>query len=214
MATKTRVSGGSKDQKSVTTTARKKSPTTTKKPPVKRKARKPVKPLANPKLPTYFYESGRPMKFQSLEDLQQLILAYFEDCAPHWIDEKQYIDQKDDHGKPVIIDGVVQQDLVVRKVKTKQKPLTVTGLAVALGTYRDVLIDYEKTYADKLPEFSNAIKDAKEQVKEFAESSLFGSNATGPIFNLKNNWGFKDKYETENVNKEVTFVNTVPRPKK
>ena len=97
------------------------------------------------------------------------------------------------------------------KLKTKQKPLTVTGLAVALGTSRDVLLDYETTYSEKYPEFSNTIKEAKEQIKAYAEESLFGTNTAGVIFSLKNNWGFKDKYETENTNREVKFINTVPR---
>lgn len=171
-----------------------------------------AEPAPEPPKPVYEYSPGRPMKFQDIDELRAMILEYFKNAAPHWEEQTEYIDRRDPKsGKIVIEDGKVVQDKVIRKVKTKQKPLTVTGLAVALGTSRDVLLDYETTYSEKYPEFSNTIKEAKEQIKAYAEESLFGTNTTGVIFSLKNNWGFKDKYETENTNREVKFINTVPR---
>lgn len=171
-----------------------------------------AEPAPEPPKPVYEYSPGRPMKFQDIDELRAMILEYFKNAAPHWEEQTEYIDRRDPKsGKTVIEDGKVVQDKVIRKVKTKQKPLTVTGLAVALGTSRDVLLDYETTYSEKYPEFSNTIKEAKEQIKAYAEESLFGTNTAGVIFSLKNNWGFKDKYETENTNREVKFINTVPR---
>ena len=171
-----------------------------------------AEPAPEPPKPVYEYSPGRPMKFQDVDELRAMILEYFKNAAPHWEEQTEYIDRRDPKsGKIIIEDGKVVQDKVVRKVKTKQKPLTVTGLAVALGTSRDVLLDYETTYSEKYPEFSNTIKEAKEQIKAYAEESLFGTNTAGVIFSLKNNWGFKDKYETENTNREVKFINTVPR---
>lgn len=171
-----------------------------------------AEPAPEPPKPVYEYSPGRPMKFQDIDELRAMILEYFKNAAPHWEEQTEYIDRRDPKsGKIVIEDGKVVQDKVIRKVKTKQKPLTVTGLAVALGTSRDVLLDYETTYSEKYPEFSNTIKEAKEQIKAYAEESLFGTNTAGVIFSLKNNWGFKDKYETENTNREVKFINTVPR---
>jgi hypothetical protein len=171
-----------------------------------------AEPAPEPPKPVYEYSPGRPMKFQDIDELRAMILEYFKNAAPHWEEQTEYIDRRDPKsGKIIIEDGKVVQDKVVRKVKTKQKPLTVTGLAVALGTSRDVLLDYETTYSEKYPEFSNTIKEAKEQIKAYAEESLFGTNTAGVIFSLKNNWGFKDKYETENTNREVKFINTVPR---
>lgn len=171
-----------------------------------------AEPAPEPPKPVYEYSPGRPMKFQNIDELRAMILEYFKNAAPHWEEQTEYIDRRDSKsGKIIIEDGKVVQDKVVRKVKTKQKPLTVTGLAVALGTSRDVLLDYETTYSEKYPEFSNTIKEAKEQIKAYAEESLFGTNTAGVIFSLKNNWGFKDKYETENTNREVKFINTVPR---
>lgn len=171
-----------------------------------------AEPAPEPPKPVYEYSPGRPMKFQNIDELRAMILEYFKNAAPHWEEQAEYIDRRDSKsGKIIIENGKVVQDKVVRKVKTKQKPLTVTGLAVALGTSRDVLLDYETTYSEKYPEFSNTIKEAKEQIKAYAEESLFGTNTAGVIFSLKNNWGFKDKYETENTNREVKFINTVPR---
>lgn len=171
-----------------------------------------AEPAPEPPKPVYEYSPGRPMKFQDIDELRAMILEYFKNAAPHWEEQTEYIDRRDPKsGKIIIEDGKVVQDKVVRKVKTKQKPLTVTGLAVALGTSRGVLLDYETTYSEKYPEFSNTIKEAKEQIKAYAEESLFGTNTAGVIFSLKNNWGFKDKYETENTNREVKFINTVPR---
>ena len=171
-----------------------------------------AEPAPEPPKPVYEYSPGRPMKFQDIDELRAMILEYFKNAVPHWEEQTEYIDRRDPKsGKIIIEDGKVVQDKVVRKVKTKQKPLTVTGLAVALGTSRDVLLDYETTYSEKYPEFSNTIKEAKEQIKAYAEESLFGTNTAGVIFSLKNNWGFKDKYETENTNREVKFINTVPR---
>lgn len=171
-----------------------------------------AEPAPEPPKPVYEYSPGRPMKFQDIDELRAMILEYFKNAAPHWEEQTEYIDRRDPKsGKIVIENGKVVQDKAIRKVKTKQKPLTVTGLAVALGTSRDVLLDYETTYSEKYPEFSNTIKEAKEQIKAYAEESLFGTNTAGVIFSLKNNWGFKDKYETENTNREVKFINTVPR---
>lgn len=88
---------------------------------------------------------GRPLKFQSVEELQTAIDAYFAQCL---IDEE---------------------------------PLTVTGLALALDTTRQTLINYEDR-----EEFLDAIKKAKTRVENYAEKRLFSGNATGPIFALKN----------------------------
>ncbi len=68
----------------------------------------------------------------------------------------------------------------------RDKPITITGLALWLGTYRDVLCDYQEK-----DEFSNTIKTAKLRVEQYAEERLYSGPATGPIFALKN-FGWKD----------------------
>ena len=106
---------------------------------------------------------ARPLKYQSVEELQNAIDNYFFSC--------------EDPENPGLY----------------KRPLTVTGLAVALDTTRDILLDYQER-----EEFSYAIKKAKQKIQNYAEEYLFsGRNATGAIFNLKNNWGWKDKTETD-----------------
>ena len=76
----------------------------------------------------------------------------------------------------------------------KGKPYTVSGLAVALGTTRRTLLDYEEK-----DEFFHTIKNAKAKIEAYNEEMLYNKNipTTGVIFNLKNNYGWKDKQEIE-----------------
>ena len=125
---------------------------------------------------------GKPLKFQSLPELQQKINDYFESCWEEaWEkvydkDEKIYIwrQQFDKDNNPVM--------------RMKERP-TVTGLAIALGTSRNVLIEYEK----RNDEFSDAIKKAKTLVEYYYEKGAVNGEihpAVG-IFALKN-FGWTD----------------------
>jgi hypothetical protein len=74
-----------------------------------------------------------------------------------------------------------------------EQPPTVTGLALALGMSRQDLINYQSR-----DEFFDTIKQAKQAVEEFNESRLItGNSVAGVIFNLKNNFNWKDKTEQE-----------------
>jgi hypothetical protein len=76
-----------------------------------------------------------------------------------------------------------------------QKPYTISGLAVYLDTTRRTLIDYEGKDA-----FSHTIKMAKQRIEAFAEESLWSAkNPAGPIFNLKNNFGWRDEHKVEHT---------------
>lgn len=78
-------------------------------------------------------------------------------------------------------------------VKVQIKPYTITGLANALDLSRQGLLEYGEKEA-----FSDTIKRAKRKVAEYVEEYLFtGKNQTGAIFNLKNNFGWKDRTETD-----------------
>ncbi len=127
---------------------------------------------------------GRPLKFKTVRQLQKKIDEYFASCWSQKMDMfGNPVFRKDKSGKktndPVII---------------QHKPYTITGLAVYLDTFRDVLLDYQGK-----KDYSNAIKRAKERCQSYAEESLFiGKNPTGVIFNLKNNYsGWKDKTEVD-----------------
>lgn len=72
-------------------------------------------------------------------------------------------------------------------------PYTVTGLALALDIDRRTLLNYGEK-----EEFFPTIKKAKLRVENYLEKRLIkDSSTTGIIFNLKNNYDWKDKQEIE-----------------
>lgn len=73
---------------------------------------------------------------------------------------------------------------------------TMTGLARALGMSRQTMCNY--AHKD---EFLDTIKDARQRVEESLEKSLYGQGVAGVIFNLKNNFGWKD---TKEITADVT----------
>ena len=105
--------------------------------------------------------AGRPLKFQSVEEMQRKIDAYFAS-----IPEDEW---------------------------------TITGLALSLDTYRDVLISYQNK-----DEFSNTIKRAKEKVHCAYEKDLRRKGRSGDIFALKN-FGWTDKQEIDQTTKLVNM---------
>lgn len=75
----------------------------------------------------------------------------------------------------------------------KGKPYTITGLALACGfASRQSIFDYGKS-----GEFSYLIKKAKMRVEISLEERLSENAPAGTIFNLKNNFGWKDKQEVD-----------------
>ena len=94
-----------------------------------------------------------------------------------------------------------------KKCDKDNEPYTVTGLCLALDICRDTLLEYSK---DK--RFSDTIKKAKLKVENYLEKHLItDSSTTGIIFNLKNNFGWKDKQELEhsgNINNPFEGLST------
>jgi len=70
-------------------------------------------------------------------------------------------------------------------------PVTITGLALALDTTRETLMDYQND-----DEFSDTIKRAKLRIENAYELRLILNGRSGDIFALKN-FGWKDKQEIE-----------------
>jgi len=76
-------------------------------------------------------------------------------------------------------------------------PITITGLCMALGTFRDVLSDYGRGVYDNVDDFSVAVKELKQVCENYAEKQVFiGKNQAGAIFALKN-YGWKDNQQIE-----------------
>lgn len=138
------------------------------------------------------HPGGRPLKFKTPKELQKKIDEYFDSCFETVVDNR----------------GQIVRDCQERPVKTQTRPFTITGLALHLGTTREILLHYE-TKEDR-KEYSNSIKMAREKCHNYAEESLFiGKNPAGVIFNLKNNYGWRDKTEQEvdqNVKQELTIT--------
>ena len=72
------------------------------------------------------------------------------------------------------------------------EPLTVTGLALALDTTRETLMDYQ----EKDGGYSDAVKRAKLRIENAYEKRLLGRGNGGDIFALKQ-FGWRDKQEME-----------------
>jgi hypothetical protein len=74
-----------------------------------------------------------------------------------------------------------------------KEPPTISGLAYHLGMSTECLRNYGTQ--DK---FSVTVKRAKQRVEISLEQILYsGKTPTGAIFSLKNNYGWKDKTETD-----------------
>lgn len=117
---------------------------------------------------------GRPVKFKTVGEMQKVIDEYFD-----WCDNRTKTIYDEKTGKEILI--------------VFPAPYTMSGLARRLGLSRQGLIEYKNKDG-----FSDAIKAARERIHEDVESRLMESrNQAGAIFNLKNNFGWKDKTETD-----------------
>lgn len=126
------------------------------------------------------HPGGRPPYFNSAEEMQEKIDAYFEECKGEILRDGDDMPILDKKGKPIRIG---------------RRPLTVTGLALALGfNSRTSLLNYEGK-----EEFVNTITRAKSRVEQYAEERLYdkdGSN--GAKFSLANNFkGWSEKQQIE-----------------
>jgi hypothetical protein len=155
---------------------------------------------------------GKPLIFESVADLEKAINDYFTSCEPQWVEEKvlverkQYVDVNEglDGRKPkmekqlVIENGRVQYDEQIKMVKREARIPTVSGLAYALDTSRQTLLDYQAT-----DEYFDTIKRAKQFIEAAVEALLVNGGVvpSGVIFNLKNNYGWVDKSEVSVTDK-------------
>lgn len=110
-------------------------------------------------------------------------------------------------GRPKLYEDVEPMEKDIEKYfkecDKKDKPYTISGLAYALDMDRRSLLNYSKD-----EKFFPTIKRAKQKIEQqLEEKGLMGtSNATFTIFNLKNNFDWKDKVENEEPN-ETGIIN-------
>ena len=117
---------------------------------------------------------GRPPLYKDAEELSIIIDEYFD-----WCDNR--------------VKSVYIKELGDNMAISSPAPYTMSGLARRLGIDRDTLLRYGKK-----DEFYGTVKAARERVQEDVETRLMEtSNQSGAIFNLKNNFGWKDKTEQD-----------------
>ena len=122
---------------------------------------------------------GRPAKYENPEDMQKLIVEYFNEC--------------DKEGKKPTVSGLGY----------------VLGMSRKQLLEYENCIDNDNLFSRfddsvKLG-FRNTIKDAKRFIENCYEDRLVNGTSTpiGLIFALKNNYNWVDKQEIEQTNKEI-----------
>lgn len=129
-------------------------------------------------------KGGRPPVYKTPEDMQKVIDEYFESCFGVYVRDEEGIIETDKYGHPIM---------------TKEKPPTVTGLALALGfSGRQALLNYEAK-----PKFMDTVNRAKSRIEQYAEERLYDKDGVnGAKFNLSNNFkGWSEKQQIDsNVN--------------
>lgn len=127
--------------------------------------------------------------YKSAKEIQEKIDAYFDACKGEFICDADGNPMTDKNGNPIRIGC---------------RPLTITGLALALGfNSRQALLNYQAK-----PEFYDTIMRAKTKVEQYAEERLFDKDgANGAKFSLANNFeGWREKQQIEaEVSSEMTI---------
>lgn len=118
--------------------------------------------------------AGRPLSFKTVEELENKIEEYFKSDDAYII---SYTDGQE----------------------SKTYAPTVSGLALFLECDRKTITNYSNK-----EEYFPTIKKARLRIESHLEKKLYGNNVTGTIFNLKNNFDWKDKSEVEQTNVELT----------
>lgn len=143
-------------------------------------------------------------KYNSKEQLQERIVHYFKSITKtmlRW--ESVKTGELDEKGEPVYKKVPYLNDAGEQLQETiwLENP-SILKMCRYLGINRKTLSEYQN-----MEEFGNTIKNAKEIIEAYLEDRLEGKNVTGIIFNLKNNFGWKEKSEVDmSVNKKLEDV--------
>lgn len=131
--------------------------------------------------------SGKPKKWETPEELQSDIDAYFDWCDdnPISIHHNSKIDKET--GKPLTYNI--------------DRPYTIEGLCGYLECDRSTLIHYEKE--EGYEEYFHTIKAAKNKIQRNKVERVLAGIApqSATIFDLKNNHGYKDQKEIDHTTK-------------
>lgn len=130
--------------------------------------------------------TGAPVKYETVEELQEAINRYFKSC---W--------------KLITTTKGTGELAKTTEEWVQYKSYTSTGLALSLGMTRKGLIEYQH----KDSHFGNAVTRAKQLCEEYAEGMCFvGKNPTGAMFVMKNCYeGWEDKKSLD-----INEIHTIP----
>lgn len=131
---------------------------------------------------------GRPKLYNTAEEMQEKIDAYFLSCFRPLFDK---------NGNPVT--NPITQKFILEQYK----PFTMSGLANALDMSRQSLLNYSKD-----DEFFDTIERARRKVEIYTEEKLFEKETcNGSKFSLSNNFGWSEKQEIDHhVDKLEDFI--------
>lgn len=131
------------------------------------------------------------MKFPTPELMQEAIDKYFEDCKGEQVFDNEGNPLFNRYGEPIFIGA---------------KPLTVTGLALALGlTSRQALLDYQGR-----GKYKEIVEAAKLRIENYAETRLYDKDGwNGAKFNLQNNFRRWDAEKVAQEDKKAPAINII-----
>lgn len=130
---------------------------------------------------------GRPPKYSTPEEMQRVIDMYFDGCLYNL---RLAAGMDLDTAHSIMAD--YSEDEIRHIERMGDMHPSVSGLSYMLGMSRQALCDYSNK-----DDFLDTVKRAKQRVEMALEQRLFQQGPVGAIFNLKNNFGWKDKTEQE-----------------
>ena len=127
------------------------------------------------------------------------------------------INSKNKGGRPLKFKDPIKLEAKIQEyfqwAKDNKKHITITGLAWYLDTNRQTLLNYSNPDSELYKwidddtikqELIDSIKRAKARIEMEYEETLYNKNSSvGGIFTLKNNFGWVDKQEIVQENKEI-----------
>lgn len=139
---------------------------------------------------------GRKRYFPTPEAMQEAIDAYFKDCEGEILRDDSGNIVYNKYGDPVYVNV---------------KPLTVTGLALALGfSTRQSLLDYQAR-----GKYKEIVEKAKLRIENYAEMRLYDKDGwNGAKFNLQNNfkrWDADKAAQDEKKGPAINIICDIPR---
>ena len=131
------------------------------------------------------------LKFPTPELMQEAIDRYFEDCKGEQVTDAEGNPLFNKFGEPIFVGS---------------KPLTVTGLALALGlSSRRALLDYQGR-----GKYKEIVEAAKLRIENYAEMRLYDKDGwNGAKFNLQNNFRHWDADRAAQDDKKGPAINII-----